>query len=441
MLTWRGNICVLLVLASMKPCQAQQALPDIRYVQTQQLKVGTKMAIPEIWFGVSRYSMMVRTESSDLKQLPHNAIDSLKVVYRFLKFYPRLKVEIGVHTDCRGSDKYSVRLSGRRAQTLADSLVSWGIRRERVKFKGYEKSEPIIPCDDISKMSDVKDQEAAHHVNRRIELKILGTDYLTPSYLYEGYNGHRAINEGDDLTFGDQFKVVFPSIYDRKTIEWEGLLNKMETCATCAYEIVCPESISEKGDWKLRQFRRLVYLEKMNTEKCRVSVSPDIEDSFLLVKVSNEPYTEPFLMFKGQRDSRSIFKDDTLKTGDEFILAIEYDYDKADIRPRSKIILTWLGEKLTALDTFKIIIESHTDCRGNDYYNNRLSHRRAQSVTEYLLDQFDFPDNSILPKGMGEEDPLSETSCEEINRLPSVEEREKIHQMNRRTVVKVKLAE
>ncbi len=62
---------------------------------------------------------------------------------RVLKDHPNLTVAVEGFTDSVGSDAYNLRLSERRAQTVANHLVEDGINRSRLHVKGYGESRPI----------------------------------------------------------------------------------------------------------------------------------------------------------------------------------------------------------------------------------------------------------------------------------------------------------
>src|SRR6185295_6747269 len=81
--------------------------------------------------------------------LPYNyhsvepsSLDSLEI---FLYYHPELKVEVGSHTDSKGKDKYNLRLSQARAQSIVDYLISKGISSDRLSAKGYGETVPIAP--------------------------------------------------------------------------------------------------------------------------------------------------------------------------------------------------------------------------------------------------------------------------------------------------------
>lgn len=74
-----------------------------------------------------------------------------------------------------------------------------------------------------------------------------------------------------------------------------------------------------------------------------------------------------------------------IPTGEIEIEGIEYDFDRATLRPASKEILDKLVEFLELNNNLVIEINSHTDARGSDKYNQRLSQRRAKSCVDYFI--------------------------------------------------------
>lgn len=115
------------------------------------------------------------TLSGGARVIPeHN--DSVKVIADFLTKYKNLSIEIGVHTDSRGSQEYNLKVSEFRAESMKDVLVSkFGIRSERIGIKGYGKTELLIPDTVINQAHTNQEKEAYHSKNRRIEIKIVKT--------------------------------------------------------------------------------------------------------------------------------------------------------------------------------------------------------------------------------------------------------------------------
>ena len=103
---------------------------------------------------------------------------------------------------------------------------------------------------------------------------------------------------------------------------------------------------------------------------------------------------------------------------------IYYDYDRWDIRPDAEPALDRLAEVLRSNPTVRIQLGSHTDCRGNDTYNQTLSQRRAQSAVNYLISKSIDP-NRLSAMGYGESQPTALCAC---TRCTEAE-----HQANRRT--------
>lgn len=52
-------------------------------------------------------------------------------------------VEIGVHTDARGSDQWNLELSQKRADAIRDYLIAKGVASDRLRAKGYGETKPI----------------------------------------------------------------------------------------------------------------------------------------------------------------------------------------------------------------------------------------------------------------------------------------------------------
>ena len=71
---------------------------------------------------------------------------TLNRVVEIMKNYPMLKIEIGSHADARGTNKYNMDLSQRRAESTLEYLVNHGISRDRLVPKGYGEEVPLNDC-------------------------------------------------------------------------------------------------------------------------------------------------------------------------------------------------------------------------------------------------------------------------------------------------------
>ena len=108
---------------------------------------------------------------------------------------------------------------------------------------------------------------------------------------------------------------------------------------------------------------------------------------------------------------------------------IHYDFDKATIRPDARPELNRLVAYLLDNPNIRVEMSSHTDSRGSDAYNLRLSQQRANSVKAYLVEHGIAP-SRIVSVGYGETRLLNRCA----NGVPCSEEE---HQLNRRTEMKV----
>lgn len=136
--------------------------------------------------------------------------DSLNGLIKTMTDNDNLVIELGSHTDARGSNEYNDSLSYKRAKSVVDYLITQGIASDRVFPHGYGKRVPRTLLKDISVNEYVKSGvvvklkppivfskgttlteeyintlqsnedkfEAAHQLNRRTEFKILRQDYV-----------------------------------------------------------------------------------------------------------------------------------------------------------------------------------------------------------------------------------------------------------------------
>ena len=81
----------------------------------------------------------------------------------------KLEVEIGAHTDSRGSSKYNHYLSRKRAKSVLYWLKENGVYYKRMNYKGYGESRLKNDCS-----NGVKCSEQEHQLNRRVEIRVVG---------------------------------------------------------------------------------------------------------------------------------------------------------------------------------------------------------------------------------------------------------------------------
>ncbi|MRR58772.1 MAG: OmpA family protein [Deltaproteobacteria bacterium] len=84
-----------------------------------------------------------------------------------------------------------------------------------------------------------------------------------------------------------------------------------------------------------------------------------------------------------------------------FPLNIEFDTDKADIRPRYRDRIAGVADFMKQYPTTNAVIEGHTDDVGGYEYNMKLSQMRADSVMQYLIGNFGIEPSRLSAKGYG----------------------------------------
>ena len=101
-----------------------------------------------------------------------DAAVELDKIVKIMNENPTMVVELGSHTDCRGSMDYNEKLSARRAESSADYIKKRISNPERIYGKGYGESKPAVICYCEGKRPD-SCTEANHQTNRRTEFIIV----------------------------------------------------------------------------------------------------------------------------------------------------------------------------------------------------------------------------------------------------------------------------
>ncbi|MCT4615095.1 MAG: OmpA family protein [Marinifilaceae bacterium] len=138
-----------------------------------------------------------------------------------------------------------------------------------------------------------------------------------------------------------------------------------------------------------------------------------------------------FVTSKGADEDIEILKEvRRMEIGTRFVLEnIFYDLNKSNIRPDAALELDKLVKLMIENPTMSIELSSHTDCRGSDSYNMRLSDRRAHSAVRYIISK-GVSSKRLRAKGYGETRLINKCA----NGVPCPEEE---HQANRRTEVEI----
>ncbi|PKP10030.1 MAG: hypothetical protein CVU09_08990 [Bacteroidetes bacterium HGW-Bacteroidetes-4] len=121
---------------------------------------------------------------------------ALEELVEILNDNPNITIEIGSHTDFRGSDQANTELSAKRAQSVVDFLVTYGVDQDRLTSKGYGESMPkeidksiakkhpflkegdVLTEAFINRLSSEEQKEICHQINRRTDFGLTGRDYV-----------------------------------------------------------------------------------------------------------------------------------------------------------------------------------------------------------------------------------------------------------------------
>ncbi|MES2130796.1 MAG: OmpA family protein [Bacteroidota bacterium] len=101
----------------------------------------------------------------------------------------------------------------------------------------------------------------------------------------------------------------------------------------------------------------------------------------------------------------------------------------------SKDSLDFLYQTLVDNPTIVIELQSHTDSRGSDAANQKLSEARAKTCVDYLINEKKIPAARLMYKGWGEKKLLVKDDV--IAKAKTKEEKDALHQKNRRTVFRI----
>lgn len=111
-----------------------------------------------------------------------------------------------------------------------------------------------------------------------------------------------------------------------------------------------------------------------------------------------------------------------------------FDFDKHDLKPAASATLEKVAQVLKAHAGGAVLVEGHTDGKGNDAYNQALSERRAASVRDWLVKNATLPRSRFTTRGYGKARPVAPNAKADGSDDPKGRER------NRRVEIVVRTA-
>lgn len=121
------------------------------------IEIGQVVRLNNVFFDFDKW---------DLR--PESFLELDRVV-KLLKENPKISIEMGAHTDSRGTDEYNNTLSHNRAKSVMDYILAKGISPDRITSHGYGETVPVAP----NANPDGTDNPEGRQLNRRVEFKIM----------------------------------------------------------------------------------------------------------------------------------------------------------------------------------------------------------------------------------------------------------------------------
>ncbi len=100
------------------------------------------------------------------------------------------------------------------------------------------------------------------------------------------------------------------------------------------------------------------------------------------------------------------------KTLAELMDNVTFDFDKADLTPDSELVLDEVAKVISMFPDKKFMISGHTDARGSDTYNEKLSNARAKAVYDALLSR-GVPESMLFYRGFGKKTAMVPSGAED----------------------------
>ena len=166
------------------------------------IPTGT-VVLPEIQYDLGKWELKPQFE------------DSLQGLIEILQVNPNITIELGSHTDNRGSEASNDILSQKRAQSVCDYLVLRGIDPMRLTAKGYGERVPRtvngvkLTEDYINKLPTEAEKERAHQLNRRTEFKVLSRDFKPRENIDDDQMANIKLNPEDNKVTFTQDKLGY----------------------------------------------------------------------------------------------------------------------------------------------------------------------------------------------------------------------------------------
>lgn len=148
------------------------------------LSIAQPIVLPNIFYDFDQWELRPESRAS------------LDLLIEILNDNPNIVIELGSHTDSRGSLEYNRELSQKRAQSVVNYLIEKGVPAARLQAKGYAQTEPFRVDDVLSgqfpflpagqeltdsfidSLVSEEEREVAFQANRRTQFRVVRNDYV-----------------------------------------------------------------------------------------------------------------------------------------------------------------------------------------------------------------------------------------------------------------------
>lgn len=348
----------------------------------------------------------------DKAEIRRDAAKELQKVVNIMNELPNIKIELSSHTDSRATDRYNQALSQRRANSSQNYLISKGISPERITSVGFGEKQIVNKCS-----NQVPCSEEEHSLNRRTEFKIVDMNSIASENLSTNNKATTVKNRRNEKSMIFNGKIVDSKT--KKAIPFVEIVAKNVLDRKEIYTAKADRNGNFTIETKGYQLGEKLYIDFLVSKNDYISRIFDYREKVASI-------LHPIDLNKNFPDLQLVLIDLDIDIGKASNLStIKFDLDRSEINKEAADELYQIAAFLLEQPNLGIELGSHTDSRGDDSYNLKLSQERANATMNYLVSQ-GISYSRIKAVGYGEKQPKNK--C-----LNGVECSEEEHSENRRT--------
>jgi len=177
-----------------------------------------------------------------------------------------------------------------------------------------------------------------------------------------------------------------------------------------------PPGMTAQDAREIAKWKERLKEEVEKAEKARLAAEEAERRTQLLEQEMQKRFQQMKQIEEKSKGKIEIVTPGPVKPGDSILVSmrINFDFDKADIRPNEYETMHQIGELLNIYPESRVHISGHTDFIGPDEYNIRLSQRRVNSVFSFLTTRENISyDRFFMPIGYGELRPVDTNTTAE----------------------------